>query len=126
MTVTCRHCRAEFDPLTPQRSSSGAMFVRVCKNRKFCTNDCREAARKAARRKVLANVTRPATVARLKNRDAGRRGRIDPTTTERVYSDAEREFMLAMQHYKETAKRPFPTWSEALEVLLSLGYRKVA
>jgi len=32
----------------------------------------------------------------------------------------------AMDQYKRDNRRPFPTWSEVLEVLYSLGYRKVA
>ena len=34
--------------------------------------------------------------------------------------------MKAMEEYKASFARPFPTWSEVLEVLKSLGYRKVA
>lgn len=55
----------------------------------------------------------------------GRRRRIDPTTTDRAYSEAEWEFMRAMEVYKLQTCRLFPTWSEAFEVLLSLGYRKI-
>ena len=33
--------------------------------------------------------------------------------------------MKAMDQYKRANRRPFPTWSEVLEVLRSLGYRKV-
>lgn len=55
-----------------------------------------------------------------------RRRQIDPTTCERDYSGAEVEFMRAMDDYKRKSGRPFPTWSEVLEVMLSLGYRKVA
>ena len=55
-----------------------------------------------------------------------RRRQIDPTTCERDYSDNEIEFMRAMDDYKRKSGRPFPTWSEVLEVLMSLGYRKVA
>jgi len=35
-------------------------------------------------------------------------------------------FMKAMDQYKRDNRRPFPTWSEVLEVLRALGYRKVA
>src|SRR5262249_36179129 len=52
---------------------------------------------------------------------SGRRRRVDPTTCERDYSDAELEFLHAMQDYKARSGRLFPTWSEALEVLRSLG-----
>jgi hypothetical protein len=34
--------------------------------------------------------------------------------------------MVAMDTYKRANRRPFPTWSEVLEVLTALGYRKVA
>ena len=55
-----------------------------------------------------------------------RRRQIDPTTCERDYSGSEVEFMRAMDDYKRKSGRPFPTWSEVLEVLISMGYRKVA
>jgi hypothetical protein len=55
-----------------------------------------------------------------------RRRQVDPTTCERDYNDDEIVFMKAMDQYKRQNRRPFPTWSEVLEVLYSLGYRKVA
>ena len=55
-----------------------------------------------------------------------RRRQVDPTTCERDYTDDEIEFMKAMDQYKRDNRRPFPTWSEVLEVLRALGYRKVA
>ena len=58
-------------------------------------------------------------------RKAQRRREIDPTTCERDYSLDEVEFMNAMDTYKRRSGRPFPTWSEVLEVVRSLGYRKV-
>src|SRR5262245_11571278 len=54
-----------------------------------------------------------------------RRRQVDPTTCEKEYSDEEIIFMKAMDQYKRANRRPFPTWSEVLEVLRSLGYRKV-
>lgn len=54
-----------------------------------------------------------------------RRRQVDPTTCEKDYSDEEIIFMKAMDQYKRANRRPFPTWSEVLEVLQSLGYRKV-
>ena len=54
-----------------------------------------------------------------------RRRQVDPTTCERDYNDDEIVFMKAMDQYKRANRRPFPTWSEVLEVLRSLGYRKV-
>ncbi len=55
---------------------------------------------------------------------SGRRRFVDPTTCERDYSEAELEFMLAMNEYKQKSGRMFPTWSEVLEVLRALGYEK--
>jgi len=36
------------------------------------------------------------------------------------------EFMLAIDTYKRINNRPFPSWTEVLEVFKQLGYRKVA
>ena len=55
-----------------------------------------------------------------------RRRQVDPTTCERDYTDEEIVFMKSMDNYKRDNRRPFPTWSEVLEVLRALGYRKVA
>jgi hypothetical protein len=57
---------------------------------------------------------------------SGRRRFVDPTTSEREYTEAELEFMLAMNEYKRSSGRMFPTWSEVLEVLQRLGYQKVS
>lgn len=55
-----------------------------------------------------------------------RRRQIDPTTCEREYNNEEIEFMKAIEDYKRDFRRPFPTWSEVLEVMKALGYRRVA
>ena len=65
-----------------------------------------------------------ASRAALARHASGRRRFVDPTTCERDYSEAEMEFMLAMNAYKQRSGRMFPTWSEVLEVLRSLGYEK--
>ncbi len=36
------------------------------------------------------------------------------------------EFLMAIDEYKRKNDRPFPTWTEVLEVIKALGYRKVA
>ena len=36
------------------------------------------------------------------------------------------EFLQAVNEYKQVNKRPFPTWTEVLDVVKALGYRKVA
>ena len=58
-------------------------------------------------------------------RKVERRRQIDPTTCERDYSDDEIEFMKAIDKYRRENGRPFPTWSEVLEVVRLLGYQKV-
>jgi hypothetical protein len=55
---------------------------------------------------------------------SSRRRHIDPTTCERDYSADEVEFMQALDYYKRTQGRMFPTCSEILEVLRGLGYSK--
>ncbi len=64
--------------------------------------------------------------AKLERREkVNRRRQIDPTTCEREYSDQEVEFMQALDLYKRQNGRMFPTCSEVLEVIRSLGYKKV-
>src|SRR5437868_850652 len=53
-----------------------------------------------------------------------RRRQIDPTTCERDYTGDEIEFMRAMDDYKRKSGRQFPTWSEVLEVVRSMGYKR--
>jgi hypothetical protein len=69
--------------------------------------------------------TEQATRAANARQKSGRRRFVDPTTSEREYTKAEVEFMLAMKEYKQRSGRMFPTWSEVLEVLRELGYEKV-
>jgi hypothetical protein len=57
-------------------------------------------------------------------RRAARRRMIDPTTCERDYGPDEVEFMQALDAYKRAHGRMFPTCSEILEVVRSLGYAK--
>jgi hypothetical protein len=72
--------------------------------------------------------TIPVAVERRSGKDrrqlGERRRQVDPTTCEKDYSDEEIIFMKAMDQYKRANRRPFPTWSEVLEVLRALGYRK--
>jgi hypothetical protein len=72
-------------------------------------------------RRATEQATRAANARQL----SGRRRFVDPTTCEREYSEAELEFMMAMNEYKRRSGRMFPTWSEVLEVLRALGYEKI-
>ena len=76
--------------------------------------------RRAGRRKEAeADTSNPAKAVQRKTQ---RRRQIDPTTCERDYSEKEIEFMHALDAYKRSAGRMFPTCSEVLEVIRSLGY----
>jgi hypothetical protein len=55
-----------------------------------------------------------------------RRRQIDPTTCERDYTDDEVQFMNALDDYKRASGRMFPTCSEVLEVVRSLGYVRLS
>ena len=50
----------------------------------------------------------------------------DPVTRDVQYAADELEFLKAAERYKREKRRPFPTLTELLAVLRSLGWRKVA
>jgi hypothetical protein len=84
--------------------------------------------RRAARREGETAVEARQSVAvpqKLERRQkVNRRRQIDPTTCERDYTGEEIEFMNALDDYKRKSGRMFPTCSEVLEVVRSLGYVK--
>jgi hypothetical protein len=61
-----------------------------------------------------------------RRKKVNRRRQIDPTTCERDYTDDEVLFMNALDDYKRTSGRMFPTCSEVLEVVRSLGYVRLS
>ena len=62
-----------------------------------------------------------------RRRGPGRRLSDDRKSAEEgQHSDEQFEFLMAINEYKRMNKRPFPTWTEVLEVMKALGYRKVA
>jgi hypothetical protein len=88
--------------------------------------------RRIQNRRIVPERRRPATEGgfpgeerrKSSRRKVERRRMIDPTTCERDYTDDEIAFMRAMDDYKRKSGRMFPTWSEVLEVVRSLGYVK--
>lgn len=66
----------------------------------------------------------PASLAVGYKRTRGNAGQGHATTSERIYSDAEAEFLRAVEAFKRKHRRPFPTHTELFGVLLSLGYAK--
>jgi len=62
-----------------------------------------------------------------RHRGPGRRRSDDRKAAEEgQMTDEQFEFLLAIDEYKRKNARPFPTWTEVLEVIKALGYRKVA
>lgn len=60
-------------------------------------------------------------------RGPGRRRCDDRKAAEEGHmSDEQFEFLMAIEEYKKANSKPFPTWTEVLEVIKALGYRKVA
>lgn len=41
-------------------------------------------------------------------------------------TDEQFEFIMAIDKYKRVNNRPFPSWTEVLDIIRALGYRKVA
>ena len=61
-----------------------------------------------------------------RRRGPGRRRSDDRKAAEEGEMTAEQfEFCMAIETYKKVNKKMFPTWTEVLEVIQQLGYRKV-
>lgn len=61
-----------------------------------------------------------------RRRGPGRRRSDDRRSAEEGEMTGEQfEFIMAIETYKKVNKRMFPTWTEVLEVVRQLGYRKV-
>jgi hypothetical protein len=62
-----------------------------------------------------------------RRRGPGRRRTDERRTAEEgEMTDEQFEFLMAIDEYKTQNSRPFPTWTEVLEVIKAIGYRKVA
>lgn len=61
-----------------------------------------------------------------RRRGPGRRRSDDRKAAEEGEMTSEQfEFVMAIETYKKVNKRMYPTWTEVLEVIRQLGYRKV-
>ncbi len=78
--------------------------------------------RRRGDRRIRKNDSGPKPLLNPPQKKAHRRRHIDPTTCERDYRQDEIEFMRAMDDYKRTSGRMFPTCSEVLEVVRGMGY----
>jgi hypothetical protein len=62
-----------------------------------------------------------------RRRGPGKRRSDDRKTAEEgEMSDEQFEFLMTVDEYKRKNNRPFPTWTEVLELIKAMGYRKVA
>ncbi|HET6429872.1 MAG TPA: hypothetical protein VM389_07355 [Phycisphaerae bacterium] len=62
-----------------------------------------------------------------RRRGPGRRRSDDRRSAEEgEMTDEQFEFLMAIDQYKRVNNRPFPTWTEVLDVMHALGYRRVA
>ena len=62
-----------------------------------------------------------------RRRGPGRRRSDDRRSAEEgEMTDEQFGFIMAINEYKRVNRRPFPTWTEVLDILRALGYRKVA
>lgn len=81
-------------------------------------------AKKAAKKSAVKKAAKPkkaakkATAKKAVKKKPLRKGP-DTEVTQEVL-----EFIRALDDYKKEKNRPFPTWSEVLEVIRRLGYRK--
>lgn len=121
----CEFCSKPFTP-----RSSGGQPQRFCSPKCLRAGQQRRYRARAKERGVLsvARVSRKPKPEPRESNDLGRRPekRGKASTSEIDYSDAEREFLVAVDRFKRERNRPFPTLSELYAVLLSLGYEKKA
>ncbi|NQV33384.1 MAG: hypothetical protein HQ515_11885 [Phycisphaeraceae bacterium] len=62
-----------------------------------------------------------------RRRGPGRRRSEDRKSAEEGnMSDEQFEFLMAIDDYKRFNDRPFPTWTEVLEVVKAIGYQKIS
>jgi hypothetical protein len=73
-----------------------------------------------------SGVDRRAATGLERRRGPGRRRSDDRKSAEEGEMTAEQfEFCMAIQTYKKVNRKMYPTWTEVLEVIRQLGYRKV-
>ena len=103
-----------------KKSTAGSSGTKTSAMDRRSSSDRRKTTERRRKNAPMAEERRT-TQRRVK---VNRRRQIDPTTCERDYTPEEIEFMSAMDDYKRTSGRMFPTCSEVLEVIQKLGYEK--
>jgi len=116
----CAECEEQREHGPDRRES---LIDRRCGlDRRVCTAE--ESAypgpdRRVAERRVATGLER--------RRGPGRRLPDDRRSAEEGEMTSEQfEFVMAIEAYKKVNKRLYPTWTEVLEVIEQLGYRKVS
>lgn len=71
-----------------------------------------------------ARATSPAKAEKTEE-DSAEDGKVGATRPDEMPAEV-LEFIQAIDEYKRINRRPFPSWSEVLEVLKALGYNRVA
>ena len=62
-----------------------------------------------------------------RRRGPGRRRSEERKSAEEGHlNDEQFEFLMVIDEYKKVNQKPFPTWTEVLEIIKAMGYRKVA
>lgn len=62
-----------------------------------------------------------------RRRGPGRRRSAERKSAEEgQLNDEQFEFLMVIDEYKKVNQKPFPTWTEVLEIIKAMGYRKVA
>ncbi len=95
------------------------------------TDNCFSTARQASGNRRSRKCRRGQAIDRRldldRRRGPGRRLSEDRKAAEEgQMTDEQFEFIMAVDQYKKLNSRPFPTWTEVLELIKALGYRKVA
>ncbi len=108
---------APLEPQTDRRQSDAAY---VAGERRQTVVD-----RRAGLDRRVLDIGAPTGLER--RRGPGRRRNDDRRSAEEgEMTDEQFEFVMAVDTYKRLNKRPFPSWTEVLEIVKQLGYRKVA
>jgi len=61
----------------------------------------------------------------MPSKESPKNRRMNPATSDRLYTLAEVEFMNALAEFKRASGRLFPSCSEILDILHELGYEKI-
>lgn len=117
-TVSSKPAATKVSPLKPQASKPDQISDKSHSDRRGPADRRHREPMPESMAKLIAEEKRKVRVQR--------RRQIDPTTCERDYSGDEIAFMQAMDEYKRKNGRMFPTCSEILEVVRSIGYVKVS